>query len=516
MCGFLRLTADRADQYSLEGLPFPDNHFDLVEIRRIARGVPEDKWAPLFEEISRVLKPDGAIELVEEELLFPGGSEPCNCHHALGSEADETPIGSPVFLTDPSALSTSGLASPSMFFHSAPESTPKDPHDHSALEAAYNDMHAARFINLSPVSLLANILVQYFKDVRSHPPLLLTFPPPETEMNSAPITNARPRPLSRNSACSSAIESVGSSAAASSPNNSPSSSAHSLRNSAVAPPPNGWSSIHVELRSLVSPNQPFVMIDRCRMPARTVGQRSMSQLPNTKFDFDLHSLTLHLSQTVADVLGCTESIWEYLQSKDKKLERCEFNSWVRAYENDMRQRIGLGAALRERFSWNVRDLVNGTEQPFHHTTLLNTTTAMLSPLTADGWTHSASQSPYPPWTTSPQPVSQDEATRVNIGETSNASDEGESTESRPRSKSEPLEHSQAGAESDARPHHRTNSVQLDWPIVRGLTAIRDASGVGGEQPQQQPQQQQQRVDRTVSELPRLSRSVRVFVAWNSK
>ena len=482
-----------------------------MEIRRVARGIPEDKWASVFEEVSRVLKPDGAIELVEEELLFPGGSEPCNCHHASGSDTDETPVGSPVLLTGPSAslegLSNNGLTSPSLFFHSAPESTPKDPHDHSALEAAYNDMHAARFINLSPVSLLANILVQYFKDVRSHPPVLVTFPPPETELNTAPATHPSPRSLSRNSACSSATGSVGSSAGFSSPNNSPPPSTHSLRNSAAAPPPlHGWSSVRVNSRSLVSPNQPFVMIDRCRMPARTVGQHSMSQLPNTKFDFDLHSLTLHLSQTVVDVLGCTESIWEYLRKKDKKLERSEFDSWVRAYENDMRQRIGLAAALRERFSWDVRDLVNGSEQPVHHSTLLSPTTTMLSLVTADGFTRSANNSPYPPLTASPQPVTTDEGKRVNTG---NTSDEGESTESRPRSKSEPMEHTQAGAESDSRVHYRASSVQLEWPPVQ--SPIRDASGVGGEQ-----QQQQQRVDRTVSELSKLSRCVKVFVAWNSK
>jgi hypothetical protein len=478
-------------------------------MRRIARGVPEDKWDSFFEEVSRVLKSDGAIELVEEELLFPGGSEPCNCHHAPGSEgADDTPIGSPVSFSGPSAASvgslgpsTNNLTSPSMFFHSAPESTPKDPHDHSALEAAYNDMHAARFINLSPVSLLASILVQYFKDVRSHPPVLVTFPPPETELSSGPITELPPRSPSRASVCSSAIGSVGSSAACSSPNNSPLSSASSLRNPPVAPPPNGRSSMHVDLRSLISPDQPFVMIDRCRIPARVVGQRSVSQLPNTKFDFDLHSLTLHLSQTVVDVLGCTESIWEYLRSKDRKLERSEFDGWVRAYENDMRQQIGLAAAIRERFSWSVRDLLSGSEQPVHQCTLFSTTAGMLSPITADGFTRSAKDSPYPPLTPLPQLVSKHEGKQANVGEVSNASNEGESTESRPRSKSEPKDHIQAGAESGAGPPQRANSVQLEWPIARGLTAV------GGEQ---------QRVDRTASELSKLSRSVRVFVAWNSK
>ncbi|EGN98295.1 hypothetical protein SERLA73DRAFT_183223, partial [Serpula lacrymans var. lacrymans S7.3] len=46
----------------LEGLPFPNDEFDFVHIKRIARGVPEDKWDDLFEEISRVMKPGGALE----------------------------------------------------------------------------------------------------------------------------------------------------------------------------------------------------------------------------------------------------------------------------------------------------------------------------------------------------------------------------------------------------------------------------------------------------------------------
>lgn len=35
---------------------------------------------------------------------------------------------------------------------------PRDPRDHSFLEHIYNEMHAARFINLEPLALLANSL----------------------------------------------------------------------------------------------------------------------------------------------------------------------------------------------------------------------------------------------------------------------------------------------------------------------------------------------------------------------
>lgn len=43
-------------------------------IKRISLGVPEDKWDSLFEEILRVMKPGAAFEMIEEDLMFPGGA----------------------------------------------------------------------------------------------------------------------------------------------------------------------------------------------------------------------------------------------------------------------------------------------------------------------------------------------------------------------------------------------------------------------------------------------------------
>jgi len=40
---------------------------------------------------------------------------------------------------------------------------PLNPRDHSLLEYIYTEMHASRFINLSPLSLLANSMPLYFK-----------------------------------------------------------------------------------------------------------------------------------------------------------------------------------------------------------------------------------------------------------------------------------------------------------------------------------------------------------------
>lgn len=70
----------------LNKLPFPNDEFDFVHIKRIALGVPETKWESLLDEIDRVLKPGGALEIVEEDLFFPG--------KLLETEEDENELGS--------------------------------------------------------------------------------------------------------------------------------------------------------------------------------------------------------------------------------------------------------------------------------------------------------------------------------------------------------------------------------------------------------------------------------------
>ncbi|KAF8578609.1 S-adenosyl-L-methionine-dependent methyltransferase, partial [Ramaria rubella] len=56
----------------LEPLPFKSGDFDFVHVRRVARGVPEDRWDAFMEEVVRVLRPGGAFEMLEEDLFFPG------------------------------------------------------------------------------------------------------------------------------------------------------------------------------------------------------------------------------------------------------------------------------------------------------------------------------------------------------------------------------------------------------------------------------------------------------------
>jgi ubiquinone/menaquinone biosynthesis C-methylase UbiE len=55
------------------GLPFTSGSFDFVHMRLVYAATPVDKWQPLVEELVRVTKPGGYIELVEGFVLLDVG-----------------------------------------------------------------------------------------------------------------------------------------------------------------------------------------------------------------------------------------------------------------------------------------------------------------------------------------------------------------------------------------------------------------------------------------------------------
>lgn len=71
-------TAARPDNFTfiqgnmLEGLPFPDNSFDFVHQRLLIAALPTSQWLRQTQEMLRITRPGGWIELVEGDLL-PGG-----------------------------------------------------------------------------------------------------------------------------------------------------------------------------------------------------------------------------------------------------------------------------------------------------------------------------------------------------------------------------------------------------------------------------------------------------------
>jgi hypothetical protein len=154
-------------------------------------------------------------QMIEEDLFFPGGSPdppslsrtptpvPASCpamppssshhlpnehsandkrnllQHGSATMANTATFSPHIYLSSPPTTmgSTSILTLPTSDTANLPGSSnslhsdgsrpvsgpPLNPRDHSLLEYIYAEMHASRFINLSPLSLLANSLPVYFK-----------------------------------------------------------------------------------------------------------------------------------------------------------------------------------------------------------------------------------------------------------------------------------------------------------------------------------------------------------------
>ncbi|CAG8700602.1 1427_t:CDS:2, partial [Funneliformis mosseae] len=68
----------------LEGLPFEDNTFDFVHQRLLVAAIPLDKWQSVVNELVRILKPGGYLELMEIDIEFkPVGPSTKRLHDAL-------------------------------------------------------------------------------------------------------------------------------------------------------------------------------------------------------------------------------------------------------------------------------------------------------------------------------------------------------------------------------------------------------------------------------------------------
>ncbi|RDB17885.1 hypothetical protein Hypma_000730 [Hypsizygus marmoreus] len=297
---------------------------------------------------------------------------------------------------------------------------PVNPRDHSLLEAIYTQMLGSRFINLSPLALLGNSLSLYFKDVRTHPPIQHAFPPastkvarphrtkekttslPETEYPTSDSDDARdailPSPLPRSTKRSSRRVS-------------------SQSFDDQQPEPISEDNRYLNLRGLIHHSSPYITLDESRIaafspsskafPSKTGRSQRDSHLPNTTMHLDLRALNLHLALRAAEILACAESMWEWVlkyqieanrkrssrpsvrpfrsasidtpprksfasvssaDSTDSfrdsilELTRDDFDSLLDKFDMDMQDKYSLGACLRDRFSWSVMDSVPTQER----------------------------------------------------------------------------------------------------------------------------------------------------------
>ncbi|KAK0210837.1 hypothetical protein DFS33DRAFT_1406259, partial [Desarmillaria ectypa] len=578
----------------LESLPFPNDEFDYVHIKRIALGVPEDKWDKLFEEIVRVMKPGGAFEMIEEDLFFPGhspgdaddncdpGSEPqlsedqphrpylrrlsrtslparspstdryisdaadlmpsggtkpedpaspstacpsllattstcgtdpnspmtppsasfplplvpisgtaidgekrdklsntINHNNSHGSRKSisasnktssirfkqrqnrslENLLDSSTFKYIPQSMQTESSVSLSStetspgpnttqalrssvahlhhhlpFFSTTQQSNrsmaskgnvssfltmpepraPVNPRDHLLLQTIYNGMQASRFINLSPLSLLPNLLGMYFRDVRTHPPIIFAFPSlaskqaqhDERDSHSEHEHDCDPDEEARN-----AINPF--------PARPPPPPTDQRRGRFVSALGGTYSAFGEErwisVQSLLHKTSKYVSIDDSKTvgltprlakskPTNKVPSSDTSsvppkktppnRLPNTKLHIDLRTLNLHLALRTAEILGCSEAMWEWVleyqreacrkrQDSDatskkrsrsvdairhlreatvkqdpndpkamiEDMTREEFEALLVRFDMDMQDHMDLGAQIERRFHW---------------------------------------------------------------------------------------------------------------------------------------------------------------------
>ncbi|KAL4250784.1 hypothetical protein ABKN59_006099 [Abortiporus biennis] len=455
----------------LERLPFQDEEFDYVHIKRIARGVPEDKWDSLLEEISRVMKPGAAIEIFEEDLYFPGSIRqpdstlstshakdaspveferpraptPLSSFHPRPSSIGAQSSTSPVPIEPPRSRSYSDLLQPPQSPISdstcttessvhTPEPTlqlpapsvrpPVNPCDHSVLEYIYTEMHASRFINLEPLSLLANSLSLYFKDVRTHPPLLASFPPLQPSISSQRGDTTLPTDSRRSSlrthpdslsSHESTFDSGNHNSSITTPSTIESTTGplnvehivkgsnqfvtyDSTRISAFSPsalasfPSPTSPTNHSKFLPSISDMEPFALPPTT---ASSRGAQLIYRLPNQKLDFDINSLNTHLLLRVQEVLGCAESMWDFVLSYQNihsrrtsatvlrvrgffmtmskasdevlhqalmSMERDDFDSLLTWFELDMRDSMGLSSAIQTRLGWSPPRLTHDTKR----------------------------------------------------------------------------------------------------------------------------------------------------------
>ncbi|CEG78924.1 hypothetical protein RMATCC62417_13458 [Rhizopus microsporus] len=63
----------------LEGLPYPDNTFDLVHMRLFTLALQYDEWPGVIKELLRVTKPGGLVQIMEADIETPKESKDAFC-----------------------------------------------------------------------------------------------------------------------------------------------------------------------------------------------------------------------------------------------------------------------------------------------------------------------------------------------------------------------------------------------------------------------------------------------------
>ncbi|KAF7316779.1 Methyltransf-25 domain-containing protein [Mycena chlorophos] len=352
----------------LDGLPFISDYFDFVHISGISMGVPEDEWQFVLEEVCRVLRGNGILEIVEDDLIFPcapprparrslallnldftrrdrrDSSAPASAYSSRTSSTlfsdlwsipdtgDDTQLQKkPSLPTLPESNSTDSPPRNSIPFDVGPptDTLPdleipaaatdydQHPQDHQRLKSAWESMLSRRFLAASVTTVLPFYLSTFFENVRTH--ATLQIPLPQGSMG--------PDPGSRSSS-----ESFG-----------------------------------VDMFDLNPLGKRAPDVDMYSINSRS-SNSSHRLVPSWE--------RMHLAKTVATVKACKEAIWEEYRKLyptdlppivPTKTARATNATVVRAFkntpreafetdwsnwENDMADRMSMRPRVHKEFGWN--------------------------------------------------------------------------------------------------------------------------------------------------------------------
>ncbi|KAJ7170037.1 hypothetical protein C8R46DRAFT_1090916 [Mycena filopes] len=352
-------------------LPFEDDEFDHVHIHAIAHGVPENKWGILFEEVSRVLRPGGVVEIMEDDVIFP-----------LLPKWFTTPLRARPRRST-SVHYPDGTHRGLYPFSDTQSDTA--PHDHALLESLYKSVFESRFINLSPTAILPSYFTTYFRHVTLGP-VISFFMPPLPPLQPLPPQIITSYVIDPNS---DTLDSRTSTVFASPNDVRPTSLSFSSMSTTSTGGSSQLSSMFTTGRrksssvsTYDSPNTPFIVPNGTPDPPKTpapfrrfvldIGMdgEEPATLPdripirNQLTRLNDRSLAMHLYRSYQIVLACQEEMWEELKDRirnrkdelkpfgwddDEELEelqsRKKFELLIDRYRTDMQTRTALWCSL---------------------------------------------------------------------------------------------------------------------------------------------------------------------------
>ncbi|KAF9450567.1 hypothetical protein P691DRAFT_758075 [Macrolepiota fuliginosa MF-IS2] len=231
---------------------------------------------------------------------------------------------------------------------------PRNPRDHTMLEAIYSEMLSSKFINITPLSILQNYLEYHFTDVRTHPPLLFTFPPTALLHSESRYVTESETSSSSSDEFSSDDEEARDAIRPKPPKSKipknmprPAELPRSRYRSTLGNPEEDNPEVlrFLSFSQLVHRQSPYVTLDGSRAyafsPVSQAHRRStdsklfgpirMSRLPNATLNIDLKSLNMHLYLRTMDVLGCSEPMWDWVEQYQEEIAKRRSTNGTQPY-----------------------------------------------------------------------------------------------------------------------------------------------------------------------------------------